>query len=199
MLLSILPLLLAGAEPAPYPDPYLGPSSAPACASARSDIDAAETAPTRSSFLSGTAIVTVTEPWCGEWTVITIYMHKAGTETRWYMRRTSGSGVPAVASTTRWADSRACPKMLATLDALQALPIGFGIGRPRRPPLPYEKWAPRPLHKTSYRIRSGSVEQPSGRSAALDLSAMDGEVADWGAAMMRQMTPCWTDRVPDPD
>lgn len=99
-----------------------------------------------------------------------------------------------------WADSRACPKLLGVLSALNDLSAPrFAMGNLfGLPPVGYEGPVPKPVPMDS---RGYSVEgralQADGSLAVMRLSDTNGLVASWVIFASSQLEDCWTGARPN--
>jgi hypothetical protein len=166
----------------------------PACAAEEQGIRTARNQAPEPSY-SLTVVFEAVEPWCHGWTVVQVLHRWDGSQSRWEMKRTHGSGdAPNASPVVSWARSEDCPAMLEPLTGLERLPMRFGLGAPVREGAPPGMSSIRPpmLDGTYYTIESQSlIVQPSDAFASLRLSSNEGEVARWVEDTLSRLDGCW--------
>jgi hypothetical protein len=124
---------------------------------------------------------------CYGWEIIDMWRSGYGPSAVWRARRKVMDPLGRLTVTTT--DAAACPALTAVLSNLSDVPVSLSVV-PRRskddrfPP-------PVTLDGTRFALHLLSSEQPDRFSATITMSTNDGAVADWAAASMKQLEPCW--------
>lgn len=129
------------------------------------------------------------EPWCGGWSVVTIYRRVGGSGSDWELSRSTGDG-KSYAIATQWTTSDLCPAVLSALQGIEQIPVRLGVPYPIRAGDPPPKAIHAVPDAVGYRLWTNSYADTGSHVAYVEMKAGSGAVAAWVNSALESLKPC---------